>query len=149
MGKVIPLLTPASPLPHKWIKRLCTAGLQRMISKLSNGERVSLITKASSESIFPPSCSPLPPGKVGESMIRGSKTCATLADQKHACSHLALGSGARTCSSCNKDDLALKLYLPTTTLGFMCLLINHRPTGIYCTGDICLSDLIMVEKKHN
>lgn len=80
MGKVIPLLTPyASPLTHKWIKRLCADGLQGMISKLSDGERkVSLITKASSESIFLPSCSPLPPGKVGESMTRGSKTCTTL-----------------------------------------------------------------------
>lgn len=79
MGKVIPLLTPASPLPHKWIKRLCTAGLQGTIGKLSNeGRKVPLITEASSESIFLPSCSPLRPGKVGESMTRGSKTCATL-----------------------------------------------------------------------
>lgn len=73
--------------------------------------------------------------------------------RSQAYSPLRIGSGVRacaqTCSSCNKDDLALKRYLPTTTLMFVCLLINHGPRGIYCTVDICLSDLIMVEEEHN
>lgn len=54
---------------------------------------------------------------------------------------------------CNKEDLhsteSLQ-YLHANARWFVfAFLINRRPKGIYCTGDICLSDLIMVEEVGN